>query len=126
MSKLQSGSQTLTDQQQYKLTMNILFVCSRNKWRSRTAETIFKNNQKHSVKSAGTENDARIKVTGKLISWSDLIFVMEKKHRERLKEKFGSLTDSKEIIILDIQDDYKYMDSELIEILETSVSLYLE
>jgi len=106
--------------------MNILFVCSRNKWRSRTAETIFKNNQKHSVKSAGTENDARIKVTEKLISWSDLIFVMEKKHRERLKEKFGSLTDSKEIIILDIQDDYKYMDSELIEILETSVSPYLE
>ncbi len=51
---------------------------------------------------------------------------MEKKHRERLKEKFGSLTDSKEIIILDILDDYKYMDPELIEILETSVSPYLE
>jgi|SRR6187455_1475045 len=106
--------------------MNILFVCSRNKWRSRTAETIFKNNQKHNVKSAGTENDARIKVTEKLISWSDLIFVMEKRHRERLKEKFGSLADTKEIIILDIQDKYKYMDPELIEILETSVSPYLE
>jgi predicted protein tyrosine phosphatase len=106
--------------------MNILFVCSRNKWRSRTAETIFKNNQKHNVKSAGTENDARIKVTEKHINWSDLIFVMEKRHRERLKEKFGSLTDSKEIIILDIQDDYKYMDPDLIEILETSVSRYLE
>ena len=106
--------------------MNILFVCSRNKWRSRTAETIFRNNQKHSVKSAGTEHDARIKVTEKLISWSDLIFVMEKRHRERLKEKFGSLADTKEIIILDIRDDYKYMDPELIEILETSVSPYLE
>jgi len=106
--------------------MNILFVCSRNKWRSRTAETIFKNNQKHSVKSAGTENDARIKVTEKLISWSDLIFVMEKRHRERLKEKFGSLADTKEIIVLDIPDNYKYMDLELIEILETSVSGYLE
>lgn len=106
--------------------MNILFVCSRNKWRSRTAETIFKNNQKHNVKSAGTENDATIKVTEKLISWSDLIFVMEKRHKERLKEKFGSLTKEKEIIILDIQDDFKYMDPELIEILETSVSSYLE
>ena len=106
--------------------MNILFVCSRNKWRSRTAETIFRNNQKHSVKSAGTEHDARIKVTEKLIGWSDLIFVMENRHRERLKEKFGSLADTKEIIILDIQDNYKYMDPELIEILETSVSPYLE
>jgi protein-tyrosine phosphatase len=65
-------------------------------------------------------------VTEKLVDWADLIFVMEKKHRERLKEKFGSLTDDKEIVILEIQDDYKYMDPELIEILETSVSPYLE
>ena len=105
--------------------MNILFICSRNKWRSRTAETIFKNNQQHIVKSAGTENEARIRVTEKLVRWADLIFVMEKKHKERLKEKFGSLTDDKDIIILDIQDDYKYMDAELIEVLETSVSPYL-
>ncbi len=105
--------------------MNILFICSRNKWRSRTAETIFKNNQQHIVKSAGTENEARIKVTEKLVGWADLIFVMEKKHKERLKEKFGSLTDDKDIIILDIQDDYKYMDPELIELLKDSVSPYL-
>ena len=106
--------------------MNILFICSRNKWRSRTAETIFKDNQKHNVKSAGTENEARIKVTEKLINWADLIFVMEKKHKERLRDKFGQLIDDKEIVTLDIKDDYKYMDSELIEVLETSVSPYLD
>ena len=106
--------------------MNILFVCSKNKWRSRTAETIFKNNQKHNVKSAGTENEARIKVTEKLISWADLIFVMEKKHKERLRDKFESQIDDKQIVTLDIKDDYKYMDTELIEILETSVRPYLD
>lgn len=106
--------------------MNILFICSRNQWRSRTAETIFKNHQKHHVKSAGTENDARIRVTGKLVGWADLIFVMEKKHRERLIQKFGSLTDDKEIVILEIRDDYQYMDTELIEIIKTSVSPYLD
>ncbi len=106
--------------------MNVLFICSRNQWRSRTAETIFKNNQKHNVKSAGTENEARIRVTEKLIRWADLIFVMEKKHWERLRDKFGLLIDDKEIIILDIQDDYKYMDAELVEILETSFSSYLD
>jgi predicted protein tyrosine phosphatase len=106
--------------------MNILFVCSMNKWRSRTAETIFRNNQKHHIKSAGTDNDARIKITEKLIDWADLIFVMEKRHRERLQEKFGSVTDDKEIIILDIPDDYQYMDPELIEILEISVTPYLD
>ena len=107
-------------------TVNILFICSRNQWRSRTAETIFKNVQRHHAKSAGTENEARIKVTERLISWADLIFVMEKKHKDRLREKFRSLTEDKEIVILDIQDDYKYMDAELIEILETSVSPYLD
>jgi predicted protein tyrosine phosphatase len=106
--------------------MNILFVCSMNKWRSRTAETIFRNNQKHHIKSAGTDNDARIKITEKLIDWADLIFVMEKRHRERLHEKFRSVTDDKEIIILDIPDDYQYMDPELIEILEISVTPYLD
>lgn len=90
--------------------MNILFICSKNKWRSRTAETIFKNNQDHDVRSAGTENDARIKVTEKLINWSDLIFVMEKHHKEKLRERFGQLLDDKEMIVLDIADDYQYMD----------------
>ncbi len=75
--------------------MNILFICSRNKWRSRTAETIFKNNQQHSVRSAGTENEARIKVSEKLIDWAELIFVMEKKHKIRLKERFGDLLTKK-------------------------------
>jgi predicted protein tyrosine phosphatase len=105
--------------------MNILFICSRNKWRSRTAETIFKNNQKHQIRSAGTENDARIRVTENLINWAELVFVMEKRHLERLKEKFGSLMHDKEVIVLDIEDNYKYMDEELIETLKVSVSPYL-
>jgi predicted protein tyrosine phosphatase len=106
--------------------VNILFVCSRNKWRSRTAEDIFKNSQRHNVKSAGTENSARIRVSEKLITWADLIFVMEKKHKQRLKEKFSTTMDSKEIIILDIPDDYEYMEPELIEILKNSVSAYFD
>lgn len=107
------------------LPVNILFVCSRNKWRSRTAENIFRNSQEHPVKSAGTEAQAIIKVSEKLINWADLIFVMEKKHRERLKDKFGNLIDNKRIIILNIPDDYKYMDEELIEVLKNAVSTYI-
>jgi predicted protein tyrosine phosphatase len=105
--------------------MNVLFVCSRNKWRSRTAETIFKDNQNHDFKSAGTENDARIKVNEKLISWADLIFVMEKRHRQRLRDKFDHMLENKKIIILDIEDNYQYMDEELIVTLRTSVAPYL-
>jgi predicted protein tyrosine phosphatase len=105
--------------------MNILFVCSRNKWRSRTAETIFKNNHEHEIRSAGTATDARIKVNEKLINWAELIFVMEKRHKQLLKEKFNESLAEKQIIVLDIQDNYRYMDEELIEVLKTSVSPYL-
>jgi predicted protein tyrosine phosphatase len=105
--------------------MNILFVCSRNKWRSRTAETIFKSNQNHHVRSAGTENDARIRVNEKMILWADIIFVMEKRHRQRLNDKFEHSLQGKRIIILDIEDHYQYMDEVLVEMLKTSVAPYL-
>jgi len=108
------------------MIMNILFVCSRNKWRSRTAETIFKDNQDFNVKSAGTEPSARIKVTSNLIEWADIIFAMEKKHKQRLTEKFPTIAREKNIIVLDIPDEYQYMDNELIEIIKTSVSSYLD
>jgi len=104
--------------------VNILFLCSRNKWRSRTAESIFKNNNLHQVKSAGTEPSAQIRVNQKLLDWADLIFVMEKKHRIRIKKKFNIKHKKENIINLEIPDDYQYMDPELIEILEASLAPY--
>jgi predicted protein tyrosine phosphatase len=105
--------------------MNILFVCSRNQWRSPTAETIYKNQQGLSVRSAGTEPSARIKITAKLIHWADIIFVMEKRHKQRIIENFRDNCQSKEIIILDIPDDYQFMDEELIDSIKRSVEPYL-
>ncbi|MCU0431693.1 MAG: hypothetical protein MUF42_17160 [Cytophagaceae bacterium] len=61
----------------------------------------------------------------KLIRWADLIFVMEKRHKQRLQDRFDSLLEDKKIIILDIEDHYPFMDQELIEILKSSVSPYL-
>jgi predicted protein tyrosine phosphatase len=78
------------------------------------------------VRSAGTEVGARIKVTIGHIGWADLIFVMEKKHLRRLKDKFGSILNDKTIWNIDIPDDYGYMDEELIEILKARVSEYIE
>src|SRR4051812_49348213 len=105
--------------------MNILFICSRNQWRSRTAESIFQSNQDHNFRSAGTANNARIRVTEKLINWADLIFVMEKRHKQMLHEKFDRIINDKKIVILGIDDNYKYMDLELIETLRVSVTPYL-
>lgn len=105
--------------------MNILFVCSRNKWRSATAETIYKNHPDHQVRSAGTEPSARIKISAKLIVWADMIFVMEKKHKQRITERFADESNEKEIITLEIPDDYQYMDEELIEEIRAKVEGYL-
>lgn len=105
--------------------MNVLFVCSRNKWRSATAETIFKNHSQHQIRSAGTAPSARIKLNPRHISWADLIFVMEKKHKQIIAEKFNEEIVNKRIIILDIPDDYQYMDEHLIEELRTKTQDYL-
>ena len=104
---------------------NILFVCSRNKWRSLTAETIYKNSSQFYVISAGTENSVRVKINSKLLIWADLIFVMEKHHKEKLILNFPNETKNAQIVILEIADEYKFMDKELIEEIQMSVSQYL-
>lgn len=98
--------------------MNYLFVCSRNRWRSRTAETIFKNNGEHQIRSAGTAANARVKISSRLACWADVIFVMEMKHAEYINRHFENTEIRAEIITLHIEDNYKYMDSELIDILK--------
>lgn len=106
--------------------MNLLFICSRNQWRSPTAETIYKHRQHVQVKSAGTEPSARIRVSAKLIDWADIVFVMEKKHKQRLMEQFTENLSGKRMYVLDIPDEYAYMDEELIESIQTSVASYID
>jgi predicted protein tyrosine phosphatase len=104
----------------------LLFVCSQNQWRSPTAEKIFDGVSGYSAKSAGTEKGARIKVTEGLIGWADLIFVMERRHAERLRNNFGPSLAHKKIICLDIPDDLTYMHPELIELLKDRLSEHVE
>ena len=104
---------------------SVLFICSQNQWRSPTAEQIFRKHPLMSVRSAGTSPNARRKVSAEDIRWADVIFVMEEKHKSRLVAEFSRLLDGKTIHVLDIPDDYKYMDPELVEQLEQSVSAIL-
>jgi predicted protein tyrosine phosphatase len=104
----------------------LLFVCSRNQWRSPTAAALFKNSQLYVAKSAGTSDQARIKLTVGLINWADQIFVMEKRHAAIMRQNYADLLVDRTIITLHISDDYQYMDSELIELLESRLVEYLE
>lgn len=105
--------------------MKVLFICSKNRRRSLTAENLFNIYDNIEARSAGTEANARIKVTQGLIGWADIIFCMEKKHVRRIKEKYPELTANKKIICLNIYDDYEYMDEELQLILESSIDEYI-
>ena len=52
---------------------------------------------------------------------ADVIFVMEEKHKNRLLANFRMLVTRKVIHVLDIPDDYKYMDPVLVRLLEAKV-----
>ncbi|HEY9250858.1 MAG TPA: protein tyrosine phosphatase [Rariglobus sp.] len=104
----------------------LLFVCSRNRWRSPAAEALFKNHARYDARSAGTENGARIKVTACHLGWADRIFCMERKHADRLREKFPGELAGKPPVILRIPDDYPSVDDPaLIEHLRTALAAYL-
>jgi predicted protein tyrosine phosphatase len=85
---------------------------------------LFKNNPVHNARSAGTSDKARIKVNQKLIEWADVIFVMERKHKDLLKQRH--IITGKQIEVLDIEDLYPYGDAELIEILKRVLADYLQ
>ncbi|MFT6193108.1 MAG: putative protein tyrosine phosphatase [Cognaticolwellia sp.] len=50
---------------------------------------------------------------------------MEEKHKSRLKAQFTRLLNYKDVQVLDIPDEYQYMDSELVEIMKQTVGCYL-
>jgi predicted protein tyrosine phosphatase len=103
----------------------LLFICSRNRIRSLTAERIFGGIPGLQVRSAGTQPDARIAVTAGLIGWADIIFLMEKSHLNRLRLKFGEALQEKRTVTLLIPDDYEYMQPDLIDELFAKVSQYV-
>jgi predicted protein tyrosine phosphatase len=105
--------------------MNVLFVCSRNRRRSATAEAIFADLKGINTLSAGTSVDAVTPLTADLIEWADLILAMETVHRRRLRVRFGSLLRDKRIGVLGIPDKYEYGDAELIRRLRQSALPYL-
>ncbi|MEO5937977.1 MAG: phosphotyrosine protein phosphatase [Sphingomonas sp.] len=104
---------------------HILFVCSQNRLRSPTAEQIFSTRSDFAVSSAGTNHDAENPITDELITWADLIFVMERHQRNKLQKRFRSAIKDKRVVSLEIPDDYQFMDASLIRLLRTKMARYL-
>jgi len=101
----------------------LLFICLRNLRRSLTAELVLRDVSYFEVRSAGTSPKAKHTVSFKDIEWADLILCMEKKHLQQLERLFGK-NNLPQIEILDIEDEYDFMDPELIKILKNHFNLY--
>ena len=102
----------------------ILFVCSYNEMRSSTAETIFTSERRH-VRSAGTDERAKVPLDEELVRWADLIFVMEEKHKTIIETVFKEASERKQIVVLGIPDNYYYMEPALVVLLKERTGPYL-
>jgi predicted protein tyrosine phosphatase len=102
---------------------NILFVCSANKERSKTAEDYFA--EKYTdleFRSVGTNKkicnqEGTFYLNEEDLEWADAIYVMEQKHKKEVL-RFSKSVNSKKVKVLNIPDRYTYYQKELLELLE--------
>jgi predicted protein tyrosine phosphatase len=100
--------------------LRVLFVCAMNKRRSLTAEHMYRNDARLRVRSAGLRTDASRRVSDGDLKWAEIVFVMEKEHRSALKKRFEGI-ELPSIEVLDIPDEYEYMDPRLQEVLRLTL-----
>jgi predicted protein tyrosine phosphatase len=105
--------------------MRALFICSRNRWRSPTAEAVFANWPGIETDSAGLASDAATIVSTDHIAWAEIIFVMERAHKASLSRKFGSSLNGKQVVCLDIPDKFTFMQQALIDVLVRKAGRFL-
>lgn len=97
--------------------LRVLFVCSRNRLRSPTAEAVVSDWRPVQAISAGTAPDAEAPVTADLIEWADVVVAFETAHRRRLMRRFGPLLRDTRVVVLDIPDNFSFMDPALVQTL---------
>ncbi|WP_419683648.1 low molecular weight protein tyrosine phosphatase family protein [Burkholderia theae] len=102
-----------------------LFICSRNRLRSPTAEAVFAAWPGIETDSAGLAPDADMRLSADQLDWADIVFVMERAHRTRLSALFGAYLKHKQIVCLDIPDRYAFMQPKLITLLERKAGPFL-
>src|SRR5436190_1678904 len=105
--------------------LRVLFVCSLNQWRSPTAETIYRNDPRLQVRSAGVRRDAQRHISAADVSWAQVIFVMDREQQAWIRERFIDLS-LPSIRVLDIPDSLIYMDPELQRRLREAIEPELE
>lgn len=107
------------------MTQKLLFICTQNKYRSPTAETVFSAMDGLECDSAGLAPRAAVPLSPEQLEWADIIFVMENVHRKKLSAGFRNHLNDKPIIVLGIPDEFKFMDDDLIDLLKRKEPKFL-
>ena len=105
--------------------LRVLFVCRLNRKRSATAERLFCKRQDLDVRSAGTNEDARVRVNQRMMDWADVIFAMDSDGHGKLQAMFPGHASLARIVCLDIPDQYEFNDPELVGLLQERVGARL-
>lgn len=111
--------------EKYPQGSKVLFLCARNKIRSLTAERLFAGTQLYAVRSRGVAASARIVVSAGDVGWADVIFVMEKNHKNLLLRTFAEAVGIRPVVCLFVKDIYTVGQPALVERLRLVLEPYL-
>ena len=103
-----------------------LFICHYNQRRSATAERVFAKDPALDVRSAGTSDEAMVRVNQRMLEWADVVFVMDDRQCTALRKMFPGHPALDRVVCLDIADNYHFLDPELITLLRDRTQPYLE
>jgi len=92
----------------------VLFLCSRNQVRSRTAEVVYRDRPDLEVRSAGLAEYATVPLTQELFEWADEVFVFSKRQRKAVEARFPNSFGGKTVICLNLPDRFEYKSPELV------------
>jgi predicted protein tyrosine phosphatase len=95
-----------------------LFICYYNRKRSATAERVFSRDPSLEVLSAGTSEEAMVRVNQRMLEWADIVFVMDGEQVRALGNMFPTYPRLDQVVCLDIDDCYDFLDEELVAALE--------
>jgi predicted protein tyrosine phosphatase len=103
----------------------VLFICEGNLHRSPTAEHLYSCTPGVEARSAGLSALARVQVTDDLLAWAEVVFVMDRRLRRLIRQRFPRSLKGKNLICLDVPDDFQFQQPELVALLTDRLAPHL-
>lgn len=76
--------------------------------------------------SAGTNHDAETPLSTDLVEWADMVVCMERVHQRKLQRDFTGALKGKQVTVLGIKDDYRFMDPALVARIKAKFPMWFE